>query len=74
MGRPKSNAFLKLGMQPKPKKMDFEVEILTFEKSSEIRSGMTCRVVENHSLGSGKWFGMTLDHIKCIRSHFKEKI
>ena len=32
-----------------------------------------CRVVETHSLGSGKWFGTTLDHLECSRSDFKEK-
>ena len=32
-----------------------------------------CRVVEKHSLGSGKWFGTTLDHLGCITCHFTEK-
>ena len=33
-----------------------------------------CRVVENHSLGSGKSFGTTLDHVgyKFIRNHLRK--
>ena len=30
-------------------------------------------MVQNHILGSGKWFGTDLDHTGCIRSHFDDK-